>query len=360
MVSVADVARRWWSAPAAVEAARYPVQPELLSPWQADPNQLKGIEWAGLFDVDVLPVSRTQAMKIPAVAKGRHVLCPKVAGYPLRLLSFDRITGTDTQLPTPYWIVRTDTDSPWHRMLWTADDLMFTGWSLWKVVRGTPSNGSPILDAARVDRGRWGWDKGKLIVDKTPVPLDQLRNYVAIPGPHEGILNYGNESIRRARKTLVAALDAAELGYLLELHQTGGDPLTGPEIDELIARWAKARRGSNGRVAYTNASIETKPGESTDSKLHIEGRNADAVDMARLIGIAAAMVDATVPKSSLTYETTQGRGLEHTEYGVEPYLEAIAARLSMDDVTPAGTRFRFDIGDDLTPQPSPTGPTVED
>ena len=93
--------------------------------------------------------------------------------------------------------------------------------------------------------------------------------------------------------------------------------------------------------------------------LLVEGRNAAAVDCARTVGVAAAMVDATVPKASLTYETQQGRGLEHTEYGVEPYAEAIAARLSLDDVVPRGQRMRFDFGTDLGAV-QPTGQPVED
>lgn len=368
----AAIARRLWSSTpkgtadtrprvqAAHQAAGLPT-PQIRSPFQGPGSSLSTIVWADLFDGAEFPATRTEAMGVPAMAKARHVLCPKIAGYPLRAIRHDKETNTDTQIDDPTWATRTSgVLSTWHRMVWTVDDLMFSGYSLWKAERGAFSDGRPVLAFDRVNIDEWEINQdGQLLVHGSPVRGD---DWVLIPGPHEGLLTFGRTAIRHARQLAVNALVASLTpSAQTELRQTVAldTPLTDVEIDDLIARYASARTGNNGGVSFTSYGVEAVDHGSIDGALLIDGRNAAAVDMARLAGIAAAMVDATTPKSTLTYETTQGRGLEHTEYGVEPYAEAIAARLSMDDVTPRGTRVRFDFGSDLGPV-QPTGPTVED
>lgn len=349
------------SAPSSAHVAAHLQPPvELASPFQLT-SHLESIVWADLLEGLQLPATRAEAMSVPAIAKARHVVAPKIAGYPLRCfaVTVDEATGAvtdDTQLPTPLWVTRTDKGlSPWHRMLWTVDDLIFSGWSLWRATRGYDRE---LLTADRVGRDRWRFDDDyRVLVDDKLLPESEC---ILIPGPHEGILTFGRTAIRHARQLLNAAATAGHNPTpMLELHNEGERELTEPEIDTLVSRWAAARRGENGGVAYTNRTISTKGHGSVDGHLLVEGRNAAAVDCARTVGVAAAMVDATVPKASLTYETQQGRGLEHTEYGVEPYAEAIAQRLSMDDIVPRGQRMRFDFGSDLG-EVEPTGPTVED
>lgn len=332
---------------------------DIASPW-TDRSNLQTIVWADIFDQAGLGLTRTEAMSVPAIAKARHVVAPKVAETPLRAFRYDKATDTDTELvgdAFPGWVTRTDDGvSPWHRMLWTTDDLIFTGWSLWAANRGSEGQ---LLTASRIAPARWKFDdQGRVLIDnsETPAPADKV---ILIPGPHEGILTFGRTTVRHARQLLAAAAVAGQTPTAhLELHNTGED-LTDPEIDSLLERWGKARRGENGGVGYTSRTLELKEHGAIDAQLLVEGRNAAAVDCARIVGVAAGMIDATTPKSSLNYETQQGRGLEHTEYGVKPYMDAIAARLSLDDVVPRGQRVRFDIAEDLG-DVEPTGPTQED
>jgi len=338
-------ARAWWqTAP--------PPGPQLASPFSTQLSSLSTIVWSDIFGDSSLPMTRAQAMAIPAIAKARHVVAPKIAGYPIRAFDSD-----DVQLPDPLWAYRSnDGISPWHRMLWTIDDLIFTGFSLWEAFRGSEGQ---LLYASRVGRDRWNINADYMIeVDGQQV---DAADFILIPGPHEGILTFARVAIVQAADLMRAAGNAARTPSAhQELHQTDGLPMDKTDIDELLAQYAEGRRGTNGGVSYTPPNIEVRDHGSIDSHLLVEGRNASAVDCARVVGVAAGMVDATAPKASLNYETQEGRGLEHTEYGTEPYLEAVEARLSLDDVTARGTRCRFDKGDDLSPQPSPTGPSVQD
>lgn len=322
---------------------------DIASPW-TDRSNLETIVWAELLEAAGIGMTRTEAMSVPAIAKARHVVCPKVADTPLRVLR------GDTVLPDPGWINRTDDGvSPWHRLLWTADDLVFGGWSLWAANRGSEGQ---LLTASRIAPSRWRFDDHHRI-EIDGEPATDASKVILIPGPHEGILVYGRHTVRHARQLLNAAAVAGQTPSAhLELHNTGDD-LTDPEIDKLLTRWGAARRGANGGVGYTSRTLELKEHGAIDAQLLVEGRNAAAVDCARIVGVSAGMIDATAPKASLNYETQQGRGLEHTEYGVMPYMQAIQARLSLDDVVPRGQRVRFDITEDVGPI-EPTGPTTED
>lgn len=352
-------ALRLVSATDALEAAGAPLPAPQIGtqtfpgPFPQDRTSINRIVWNDLTGGAVLPATRAEAMAVPAVAKGRHVVAPKIAGYPLHALR-----GSDPVEPAPTWTYRTDDGiSPWHRMVWTVDDLIFTGWSLWAVSRGADRM---VLNASRIGRDRWEFtEDGSVLIDKVPVP--RASDVVLIPGPHEGILTFGAVTIRHAAELLTAAGIAGRVGSpTIDLHYTGDRDLSDDEIDALRDRWVEARAGLHGGVGYTNKLVEAREMGRTDPALLIEGRNASAVDCARIIGVAAGMVDATAPKASLNYETQAGRGLEHTEYGVEPYMEAIEARLSMDDVVPRGQRVAFDRSRDIETPIDPTGPATED
>jgi len=336
---------------------RSSVIPQISSPFTPQTG-LSTIVWADIFDQAALPLNRVTAMSVPAIAKGRHVIAPKIGATPLRVLRYDAATQTDQQLPDPGWINTPDPACPvppFHRMTWTADDLLFTGWSLW--TRVDKADGFPQY-VSRVPRDDWTFDQdGFVQINGDQVDSSKV---ILIPGPHEGILNYGRVAIMHAHQLLAAAARAGDVpNPNVTLKYTGDADLTDTEIQDLISWYVKARQGDNSGVAFLNQVVDAIDGPAADGQLLIDGRNAAAVDMARLMGIAAAMVDATAPKASLNYETTQGRGLEHTEYGTDPYYEAIAARLSLDDVVPRGQRVRFDIAQDLGPV-QPTGPVVED
>jgi hypothetical protein len=218
----------------------------------------------------------------------------------------------------------------------------------------------------RIDRSRWRFDSDGHIEIEDPTSRTGWRvargdEVMLIPGLHEGILNYGVDTIEDTRKLYAAVRQALETPVpLLELHQTNDADLPDEKIDALIKRWADARRGVNGGVGYTNSALEAKIHGNNDSHLLIEARNAASLDLARMVGVAAGRIDATAPKASLNYETTQGRNLEFVDFDLALYITPIQARLSMDDIVPAGVRVALDLADFTTQAPSPTGPATQD
>jgi hypothetical protein len=334
-----------------------PMQVGIESPFP-HVSELSTIVWADLTGGDFTPLTRAGAMSIPALARQRHQLCGTSARCPLVVME----GATPVPQTGAHWTTRTDGQmSPYHRMLWTVDDLLFSGWSLWRTTRGYATAGTPpLLSADRIPMERWEAERETGFIKVDGEYVDAL-DVILIPGPHEGILNFGASALRRMLDNLDAAANAARNpSAYLELHYTGDETLTDTEIDTHIQRWADARHGLNGGVAWTNKVLEVREHGTHESHLLIEGRNADAVDASRLVSSPAAMADATNAGASLTYETTAGRNTQFIDYGVGLYMDAIAARLSMDDVVPRGQRTAFDTAQLTMTAPAPTGAPTDD
>lgn len=335
-------------APAAAGPHRH--RPAIASPWST--GTLETLIWADALgvDVDMLPPSRAEAMAVPAFGRARNIIATTLARLPLEVLAGD--TPVD---PQPSWPTRTDQlSSPFHRMLWTIDDLLHYGESLW--VRDNGADGFP-LSMSRVPYWEWEVDADRQItVAGNPVDADQV---VYLPGIHDGVLDHGRRAIRAASMLEASALATSQRPFRVELHQTTDEPMDDAQIAALVTA-AKTALSTNDGILFTNSAIEAKVHPFDSSVLLVEGRNANDVNMARLASVPAALVDATSAGSSLTYETIEGRNQQAVDYGFAAYAAAVTSRLSMDDVVPRGQRVAFDLADLVGLHPHTTGPTLTD
>lgn len=316
-------------------AAAPPVPREFVTPWgQSD---LSRFVWQDVFGVDYPINSREAAMRIPALARGRNLIVSSIARNPLRALAVDTPLATQ-----PTWTYACDGGaSPQLRMAWTVDDLIFHGASLWSRRNGADSTGGFPLACDRINIDEWEITDD-LVIEVNGVEADPSE-VILIPGFHEGILSFGVDTLADTRSLYAAVRARLKNPHpTLDLHQEDGVDLLEEEIDALLDRWRTARQDPNGAVGFTSRHIKANVLESSDSnQLMIESRNAAAVDVARLLGLSASLLDATTPTASLNYETTQGRNVELVDRDLGLYMDPITARLSMDDVTPHGTRIGF-------------------
>lgn len=325
----------------------------IASPWSS--GDFQRFLWQDIFGEAPPAGTRSEAMKLPAVARSRNLLCSTICRLPMRELA-----GQAPTAEQPAWVTETGDGSSYQlRNAWTVDDLIFYGWSLWW---RTNDRGSGFPDAmARINQEDWSINSDQQVEVDGTVVRDPAQIMV-IPGLHEGILSYGADTIADVRN-LYKIVKARLLNPVpqIDLHYTGDAELTDAEIDTLIDRWAIARQGRNGGVGFTNKWLEAKPlGEGDDGRLMIAARNAAAVELCRMIGVTASRVDASGTEASLTYETTNGRNQELVDFDLALYMTPITARLSMDDVTAAGRRVDFDIADFTAQAPSVTGPDLKD
>ena len=325
----------------------------IASPWAT--GTLTQVVWRDILGTEALPVTRAEAMSIPALARARHILVTDAARCPLE------VYDGKTKATVPHqssWLQRTNLPtSPQHRMVWTVDDLVFYGWSLWIVQR---DDHGAIADAARCPIEWWKFaDGGGVQIGEDKVDPEAV---VLIPGFHEGVINSHPRTVRGARELETQwAERAANPIPALELHQTTSDTLAADEQTQLVDNWKQALSDNGGAVAYTPSSIKLETHGEAGNDLLIEGRNAAAIDAARAVGVPAAMVDASNVNSTLTYETLQGRSLEYVDRSLSLYLGPIEARLSLDDVTTLGTLVRANVSAvSALPPPATVGAITED
>jgi hypothetical protein len=337
----------------AAAALATPAPLELAAPW-APTSHLESVVWADLFPGVQLPLTRAEAIRVPAVARARHIICTTLARIELgSYRGVTRLTGA----AEPSWLAAADGGlSPWHRMLYTVDDLLFYGWALWRVTeRSATSDGGFPLRMARVPMGEWQLEDGTRRVllrgadgQFTPAPLGST---VLIPGPHEGLLSEGAPAVRHAADLQRSAHNAAKFPHAyLGLKQTSGTPLkrrsddaTEVTVETVLADWRAARNNPEGGGVAWLGGVEPHEFGSYSEHMLTEGRNAAAVDIARHASIPSDLIDATVTESSLHYSTSRDNDRRAVDYGLGAYMGAISARLSMDDVTPRGQRIAFDL-----------------
>lgn len=343
----------------------------ISSPWST--NNLQRIVFEDIFGSDIPQNTRSAAMQLPAIARGRNLLTSTISRFPLVQLAVgqtvphrpdpetaDQAALDDYRermrvfaLDQPTWLYRSvDGTSPQLRLAWTVDDLIFYGWSCWW--RTNKEDGFP-LNVGRIPFGDWSVnDDCQVEVNGRVMRDDEV---IVIPGLHEGILTFGCRTLADARSLYnIVRSRVINPAPQLNLHQTEGADLTDTEIDDLVDRWALAREGARGGVGYTSKHIELQElGAAGDSQLMIEARNAASLDLARIIGVSANRLDATSAKASLNYETTTGRNQEFIDFDTALYMTPITARMSMDDVSPQGKRAEFDLTDFISKSPSLTG-----
>jgi hypothetical protein len=323
-----------------------PVHPGLETPNQS--SALAQVVYSEYFTGEISEVTRLAALQIPAIKKARDVLVGIAASLQLIELEGDTIVDQP-------WLYRTTSGiSPWHRIAYVLDDVFFYDWSALAVDRDAAGQ---IIDAIRIPIEQWHVDPrtGSVTVDFVPA---QDKEIILIPGNGSGgILAAGANTIRGAR-----ALERSWIGRaqnpipLTEIHQITDDQLTDDEVDDLVDAWAAARTSTTGATGFTDNRVEIRVHGAVSTDLFEEGRNAIVLDIARLTGVPASILDGSQSTASLTYSTQEGKRNEFDDYTLPMWLGPIEARLSLDDVSAEGRVIRFDKSSRNTP----TAPTVTD
>lgn len=328
----------------------------IVSPWSGgDLTPVVLADILGTDIVDQMPLTRAEAIGIPAVSKARNLLVSTIAKFPLVAYR-----GPDVIEPAkqPAFLYRTESRvTPYERMAWTVDDLIFYGFSLWVVKRGAKpvdAAHAPIIQAEYVPMATWNIIDGGIAIDNQPADPEEV---ILFNSPFEGLLNIANRTMRGARDQEAAWTGRARNPIpMIELHQTD-DQLTPEEVTAYVTAWSKARRAENGAIGATPPGLEIRTHGEVKADMYTEGRNAVRTDIGSFTNIRASMLDGTMGIDSLTYSTTQGERNSFYEFDLPFWTDPITARLSMDDVVPHGQAVRFDMYSDPN---LPTAPPKED
>lgn len=322
------------------------------------------------------PVPREMGMRQPAFARARGVLLSLMARYPY--VAWRGETRLD---PQPRWLSRTDTGiPPQKRMADTFDDVFWRGRSLWLLLRGpgaTPDPDAPpaplsvaklgpILDAVHMPWGLWKFDSfGNVLVSQGPdrwseEPLP-IGSHIVFEGFQEGLLTMAASVIRTGDgiQRSIAARAKSPIP-MINLHLEEALALTAAEKEALRAQWVRARNNPDGAVAITPHNVTAEVMGSDASEFLDAARNSQRIDAANMTHVPAGILDGTTSTASLTYSTQEGKRVELVDYGLNMWRTVFESRLSMDDVTPAGTRIELDLSDLYQLPAQGTGPQLED
>lgn len=304
------------------------------SPYAPASTTLSPIVALDLLGEDIVanfPVTREIAITVPAVSKARNLLVSTIAKFPLEAWKDDAKLREQ-----PRFLYRTESAvTPYERMAWTVDDLIFYGYSVWLTKRDEAGN---ITEAEYCPHKFVTITDGNILIDEQPAKADEI---ILFNSPFEGLLTVGARTVRAALDQEKAWAGRAKNPIpLIDLHRTDDD-LEDAEVTAFVNAWATARTAENGAIGSTPASIEIKTYGEVKADLMVEGRNAVRTDVGSFVNVRASMLDGTMGIDSLTYSTTEGERNSFYEFDLPFWTDTITARLSMDDVVPPGTFVQF-------------------
>jgi len=301
-------------------------------------------------------LDRKQALSIPAVLKGRNLIC-SLATLPLVARDLN-----NREIPIPLLIQHDPNVPNVVARSQVLEDLLFDAVSWWRVTGfdefGRPSQVqrySPdqvSLDPP-VSYGR-GYlpselpTEGVVWMGGKPVPFDQV---IRFDSPNPALLDVGYRALARA----IALDDVADLlaanpkmrGYFSPVD--GVDPGTDEEIEEMLTSWQSAR--SQRIDGYIPASLNYNPiQDPTPSEMQlIEMQRRNDLNLANMIGVDPE--DLGVSTTSRTYQNAVDRRQDRINTVFAPYMDAITDRLNMPDVTRPGLTVQFKLDDYLRADP---------
>lgn len=323
------------------------------SPWTS--TTLQRIVLSDVAALTPATLSRADAMRVPAIVRSRALIAGLLSRHPLA--DYDTATGQPIREAT--WLTTTATSqSPRQRNLWTFDDLIFSGLSLWFVARDSDDR---ITDAIRVDPSLWTVHPDTREVKITGIDNLSPEQVILFEGPQEGLVTIASETIRAALDLEAAwAKRVASPVPMLELHSTDSTyDLEPEEAAELVAKWEKARKEGGG-TAYTPASITANVLGQLTADLFIQGRNALRLDIANFVSLPAALLEGSMSTASLTYSTKEGSRNDLVDLSLGYWADPFEARLSQDDVVPSGRHVAIDLTALATPTQPTRSPNQED
>ena len=306
--------------------------------------------------LQLLTVTRTEAMTVPAIARARNLIANTIAGMPLLYYVDDETTGDSVEIPRLPWMRQPEPGTPRATTLgYLIDSMLFFGRGYLQVLEEYQEDGRPRsfrwIDPAfvtfDVDPITGRITRYRLNLD--PVPVSGPGRLVVFPGPDEGILVRGGTTVRTCVELERAAKNFAESPTPSVTLKNSGMDLPAEQVDNLLSRWKESRRQS--AVGYLSSAVDIQThGYSPADLTLVEARAFQVQEVSRMVGIPAYYL-ATDTGSSMTYANLNTSRRDLIDFSLAPFVHAIEQRLSMDDVTARGHHVSFSFTDFLRSSP---------
>jgi HK97 family phage portal protein len=316
-------------------------KPQILEA-QAAP-QVMGENLPSIYNALTLRVSRKEAMSVPAVARARNLICGTVASIPLEY--YNKRTGE--VMAAPRWINQLAKNQPsFVTLTWCVDSLLFYGVAYLRVTERYAEDGRPAaFEWIANSRVTFTTDlEGIMVtqyyVDANPINMNDI---VTIQGFDEGVLERAGQTIRAAIDVNKAAAIAAATPMASGILKNSGADLPPAEVSGLLAAWKRSRQ--NNSTAYLTSSLDFQPVQfAPKDMMYNEAVQNLATEVARAMNVPAYYLSAD-QNTTMTYANVQQERKQFFALSIEPYIQAIQTRLSMDDISTAGHEVRFAVFD---------------
>ena len=305
--------------------------------------QVMGENLPSLYNAIIPRVSRHDAMSVPSVARARNLVCGTVASIPLEY--YKKSTGE--VIAPPRWINQLSKSQPsFVTITWLVDSLMFYGVAYMLVTERYAEDGRPSafewIANTRVTftTDIYGLYVTQYYVDANPVDMNDI---VTIQGFDEGVLERGGRTIQAAidveRAAATNSANPQPTGFL----KNSGADLPPNEVQGLIAAWKRARQ--NNSTAYLTSTLDYNPVSFTPKDMmYNEAIQNLSTQIARTMNVPAYYLSAD-QNTTMTYANVQDERKQFYALSIEPYIQAIQSRLSMDDISTSGHEVRFAVFD---------------
>jgi len=305
--------------------------------------QVMGENLPSLYNAIIPRVSRHDAMTVPSVARARNLICGTVASIPLEY--YNKRTGE--VIASPRWINQLSKSQPsFVTITWIVDSLMMYGVSYLLVTERYAEDGRPSafewIANTRITftTDLYGIHVTQYYIDASPIDMNDI---VTIQGFDEGVLDRGSRTIQSAidveRAAAVNSANPQPAGFL----KNSGADLPAQEVQGLIAAWKRARQ--NNSTAYLTSTLDYSPvAFSPKDMMYNEAVQNLSTQIARAMNVPAYYLSAD-QNTTMTYANVQDERKQFFALSIEPYIQAIQSRLSMDDISTAGHEVRFAVFD---------------
>lgn len=290
-------------------------------------------------------ISRQAALSVPAIKRCRDLISGTIASIPLEY--YKKSTGE--VIAPPRWVEQPSKSQPrFETMYYTLDSLLFFGQAFWRITEVYAEDGR-MANAEWIGNGRVSFESDPLsnyitqyYVDGIAVPMSGVGSLITFQ-KDEGILAIGARTIQAAVDVQRAAAMAATTPIASGILKNTGADLPPNEVSGLLAAWKRSRQ--NNSTAYLTSTLEFQPVQfSPKDMLYNEAIQNLATECARLCSVDPYYVSAS-QNTSMTYSNVIDERKQMVALTLQPYVSAIEARLSMDDVSTTGHYVKFCLDD---------------
>jgi len=310
--------------------------------------QVMGENMPSLYNAIFTRVSRHDAMSVPSVARARNLICGTVASIPLEYYK----TSTGEVIAPPRWIKQLSKNQPsFVTLTWCVDSLLFYGVAYLLITERYSEDGRPAsFEWVANSRVTFTTDLEGIMVTQYYVdmkPID-MNDIVTIQGFDEGVLDRGSRTIQAAidveRAAAINSANPQPTGFL----KNSGADLPPAEVQGLISAWKRARQSNS--TAYLTSTLDYNPVSFTPKDMmYNEAIQNLSTQIARTMNVPAYYLSAD-QNTTMTYANVQDERKQFYALSIEPYIQAIQSRLSMDDISTSGHEVKFCVSDTFLKQ----------